>query len=115
MEQALAGIRVLDLTLAYLGPYATQLLAYMGAEVIHVESPRGELSRGIDARGGASHMSAPLDNGRSPSPWTCARGKDRTYSGNGWDELISSRKIMRTVSSKASGSHGKRCRRSIPG
>ena len=64
MEQALAGIRVLDLTLAYLGPYATQLLAYMGAEVIHVESPRGELSRGIDARGGTSHMFALLNNGK---------------------------------------------------
>lgn len=64
MEQALAGIRVLDLTLAYLGPYATQLLAYMGAEVIHVESPRGELSRGIDARGGTSHLFALLNNGK---------------------------------------------------
>ncbi len=64
MEQPLAGIRVLDLTVAYLGPYATQLLAYMGAEVIHVESPRGELSRGIDARGGTSHLFALLNNGK---------------------------------------------------
>ena len=54
MEQALAGIRVLDLTLAYLGPYATQLLAYMGAEVIHVESPRGEQGWFVASNGSAN-------------------------------------------------------------
>lgn len=36
----------------------------MGAEVIHVESPRGELSPGIDARGGTSHLFALLNNGK---------------------------------------------------
>ncbi|MCC6198488.1 MAG: CoA transferase [Burkholderiales bacterium] len=37
----LAGIRVLDLTVALSGPYATLLLGGLGAEVIHIEAPGG--------------------------------------------------------------------------
>lgn len=42
---ALTGIRVLDFTLMQQGPFATLLLADMGAEVIKVEPPGGEMGR----------------------------------------------------------------------
>ena len=49
----LTGIRVLDLTQIYNGPYATFLMSMAGADVIKVEPPRGELLRRRNARGGA--------------------------------------------------------------
>jgi len=43
----LAGVRILDLTSVILGPFATQILASMGAEIIKIETPEGDNMRDV--------------------------------------------------------------------
>jgi crotonobetainyl-CoA:carnitine CoA-transferase CaiB-like acyl-CoA transferase len=57
----LAGVRVVDLTAMVMGPYCTQIMADMGADVVKVEPPAGDNTRFISV-GPAPGMSGVFVN-----------------------------------------------------
>jgi formyl-CoA transferase len=66
----LEGIRILDLTILINGPWATVLLADMGAEVIKIEDPvapdpyRGDVHGGVDRRTGMRTYFETMNRGK---------------------------------------------------
>jgi len=58
MPGPLHGVKILELTSVVLGPWACQILADMGAEVIKVEAPRGDSNRSLGASRANKNMAA---------------------------------------------------------
>jgi CoA:oxalate CoA-transferase len=61
MKGPLAGVRILEVGTMLAGPYATMLLADLGAQVIKIEPPGGEISRQV----GMSYFASLNRNKRS--------------------------------------------------
>ena len=53
----LSGLKVVDLTNIIMGPYTTQLLGYLGADIIKVEDIYGDMTRHIGVQK-SSNMSS---------------------------------------------------------
>jgi len=64
MTDPLSGVRVIDLSHVYNGPYATFLMAMAGAEVIKIEPPGGEHLRSRGDMGGAALPFAMLNSNK---------------------------------------------------
>ncbi|MHC5655981.1 CaiB/BaiF CoA transferase family protein [Stappia sp. ICDLI1TA098] len=65
MTPLLSGIRVIDITSIVLGPFAGQVLADLGAEVIKIEPPAGELSRSVHPVSQAGDSAMFVNNNRN--------------------------------------------------
>ena len=77
----LAGVRVIDLTAMVMGPYATQIMADMGAEVIKIEPPAGDGTRYISV-GPAPDMGgifAHVNRGKSGLVMDLSRPEERAH------------------------------------
>ena len=67
LRQAFTGLRIIDFTQVLAGPFATQQLAQLGADVIKIEQPEaGDITRGLMSSG---------SDGMAPSFLTCNLGK----------------------------------------
>jgi len=62
---ALSGVKILELTSVVLGPWAVQILADMGAEVIKVEAPFGDSNRQLGAYRNKGMAALYLSNNRN--------------------------------------------------
>src|SRR5260370_18407984 len=65
LPRPLAGVKVLDFSTTIAGPHCARLMADMGADVIKVESPEGDLMRSRPVqRDGAGTMFGQLNAGQ---------------------------------------------------
>jgi glutaryl-CoA transferase len=74
----LAGVRVVDVTTSYAGPYCTQVLADFGADVVKVEPPAGDEARtwGPPFVDGASALFLAANAGKRSLALDLRRGSD---------------------------------------
>src|ERR1700704_2126000 len=65
MNKAFAGLRVLDFTTTIAGPHCARLLADLGADVVKIEAPEGDVMRSRPPlRNGASSYFGQLNAGK---------------------------------------------------
>src|SRR3954470_21120166 len=67
LNHCLRGVRVLDLSSYLPGPFASQILADFGAEVLKIEPPQGDGMRALGPRdaGGSPVFHAALNAGKT--------------------------------------------------
>jgi crotonobetainyl-CoA:carnitine CoA-transferase CaiB-like acyl-CoA transferase len=87
-----AGLRVFDLSHVIAGPFCTRLLADLGADVVRVEQPTGDLMRAlpVDVGGGVSSAYAQYNTGKRSIGLNLkdARGLDLALRLADWADLV---------------------------